>query len=90
RSIKTLIDTSKESSMYAQEQFNQMASLIDTVKNEELSIQDAMSTHDAGGSHVLETLNEINALIGKIKDTSIALLASGEAVIQDISSLKNM
>jgi ArsR family metal-binding transcriptional regulator len=63
RSIKTLIDTSKESSAYAQEQFNQMASLIDTVKNEELSIQDAMSTHDAGGSHVLEALNEINALM---------------------------
>jgi iron only hydrogenase large subunit-like protein len=90
RGIKALIDTSKESSLYAQEQFNRMAALIDTVKNEELSIQDSMSTHDAGGSQVLEALNEINVLIGKIKDTSSALLASGEAVIQDISSLKNM
>jgi septal ring factor EnvC (AmiA/AmiB activator) len=89
-SIKTLIDTSKKFSVYAQEQFNQMAVLIDTVKNEELSIQNAMSTHDAGGSQVLEALNEINVLIGKIKDTSATLLASGEAVIQDVSSLKNM
>ncbi|MDR1072772.1 MAG: methyl-accepting chemotaxis protein [Treponema sp.] len=90
RGIKTLIDTSKESSVYAQEQFNRMASLIDTVKSEELSIQNAMSIHDAGGSQVLEALNEINALIGNIKDTSSALLASGEAVIQDISSLKSL
>jgi iron only hydrogenase large subunit-like protein len=89
-SIKALIDTSKESSLYAQEQFNRMTALIDTVKSEELSIQDAMSNHDTGGNQVLEALNEINVLIGKIKDTSSVLLASGEAVIHDISSLKTM
>jgi iron only hydrogenase large subunit-like protein len=90
RGVKTLIDTSKESSLYAQEQFDQMADLIGMVKSEELSIQDAMSIHDSGGNHVLEALNEINVLIGKIKDTSSELLASGETVIQNISSLKNM
>jgi hypothetical protein len=38
----------------------------------------------------LDSLSEINALIAKIRDSSSALLVSGEAVIQDISSLKSM
>jgi iron only hydrogenase large subunit-like protein len=90
RGVKTLIDASKESSVYAQERFDQMAALIDMVKREELSIQNAMSIHDSGGNQVLDALNEINVLIGKIKGTSTALLKSGEAVIQDISSLKTI
>jgi iron only hydrogenase large subunit-like protein len=90
RGVKMLIDTSKESSVHAQEQFDRMADLIGTVKSEELSIQDAMSVQDSGGNQVLEALNEMNVLIEKIKDTSSALLASGEAVIQNISSLKTM
>jgi methyl-accepting chemotaxis protein len=90
RGVKTLIDTSKESSVYAQEQFDRMAALVDMVKNEELSIQNAMSVQDSSGNQVLEALNEIGILIGKIKDTSSTLLASGEAVIQDISALKTV
>jgi Na+-translocating ferredoxin:NAD+ oxidoreductase RNF subunit RnfB len=90
RTIKTLIDTSKESAVYAQEQFDRMATLIDTVKNEELSIQDAMNSQNSGGSQVLDSLNEINSLIGQIKETSISLLASGESVIQYIDSLKTI
>jgi iron only hydrogenase large subunit-like protein len=90
RGVKTLIDTSKESSVYAQEQFDRMAVLVDMVKNEELSIQNAMSIQGSSGNQVLEALNEIGLLIEKIKDTSSSLLASGEAVIRDISSLKTI
>ncbi|MDR0708123.1 MAG: methyl-accepting chemotaxis protein [Treponema sp.] len=90
RSIKSLIDTSKESADHAREQFERMAALIDTVKTEELSIQNAMSIHDSGGSEVLDALVQIKTLIGNIKDTSTALLESGEAVIQNINSLKNI
>ncbi|MDR1985386.1 MAG: methyl-accepting chemotaxis protein [Treponema sp.] len=87
-SIKNLIATSKESAAYARQQFDWMASLIDTVKDEEMSIQDAMNIQNSGGSQVLEALNEINALIGRIEETSRSLLTSGESVIQQISALK--
>jgi iron only hydrogenase large subunit-like protein/archaellum component FlaC len=90
QSIKALIDTSKESAVYAQEQFDRMAALIDTVKKEEASIQEAMNSQNSGGSQVLDSLNEINALIGQIKETSISLLASGESVIKYIDSLKTV
>jgi hypothetical protein len=88
KKIKGLIDNSKESSADAQEQFDRMASLIDAVKNEELRIKEAMDVQNSSGSQVLGSLNEINTLILKIKDASAGLLVSGEAVVEDISSLK--
>jgi iron only hydrogenase large subunit-like protein len=90
QSIKSLIAMSKESAAYARQQFDGMASLIDAVKTEELSIQDAMNIQNSGGSQVLDALNEINALIGRIEETSKSLLASGEMVIQQIGSLKTL
>ncbi|MDR3167237.1 MAG: hypothetical protein LBT93_04780, partial [Treponema sp.] len=61
---------------------------IDAVKNEELRIKNAMDIHNSGGNQVLESLNEINNLIASIKEAASALLASGQAVIGDIHSLK--
>ncbi|MDR1950505.1 MAG: methyl-accepting chemotaxis protein [Spirochaetaceae bacterium] len=90
KKIKGLIDSSKESSVHAQEQFDVMVSLINTVKNEELRIKDAMESQDSGGNQVLESLNRIKTLIAEIRNASAGLLASGEAVIDDISSLKAM
>jgi hypothetical protein len=88
KSIKNFIAMSKESAACAREQFDWMASLMDTVKNKELSIQDIMNIQNSGGSQVLDALNEINALIEMIEKTSQSLLTSGESVIQHISSLK--
>ncbi|MDR0709917.1 MAG: methyl-accepting chemotaxis protein [Spirochaetaceae bacterium] len=90
KKIKGLIDTSRESSTQAQEQFDRTAALIDTVKNEELKIKEAMDSQNSGGKQVLDSFNEINALIAKIKDSSAVLLTSGEDVIQNINSLKTM
>ncbi|MDR1179934.1 MAG: methyl-accepting chemotaxis protein [Spirochaetales bacterium] len=90
KTIKTLIEKSKESSVQAREQFDAVVSLIDTVKNEELRIKDAMQTQDSGGNQVLESLSRINALITNIQDSSKNLLVSGEAVVKDISSLTDM
>jgi iron only hydrogenase large subunit-like protein len=88
KKIKELIDSSRESSDEARDQFDRMASLIDAVKNEELDIKNAMEVQDSGGSQVLESLNGINGLISSIKEASAALLVSGQAVIEDINSLK--
>jgi methyl-accepting chemotaxis protein len=90
KKIKALIDASKVSSAHAEEQFDRMVSLINAVKNEELQIKETMDVQNSGGSQVLESLSEINALIAKIRDSSAALLESGQTVIQDISSLKSM
>jgi methyl-accepting chemotaxis protein len=88
--IKELIESSKESSVQAQEQFDVVVSLIATVKNEELRIKDAMKDQDSGGTQVMESLNRINSLIANIREASTNLLASGETVIKDIASLKTM
>jgi iron only hydrogenase large subunit-like protein/ArsR family metal-binding transcriptional regulator len=90
KKIKGLIDSSRESSIQAQEQFDAMASLIDAVKDEELKIKNAMEIQDSGGNQVLVSLNEINSLISSVKEASSGLLLSGQAVIKDINSLKAM
>ncbi|MDR1900348.1 MAG: methyl-accepting chemotaxis protein, partial [Treponema sp.] len=90
KKIKGLIDSSKDSSVQAQQQFDAMVSLINTVKNEELHIKDAMEAQDEGGNQVLESLNGINSLISSIREASAALLLSGQAVVEDINSLKTM
>ncbi|MDR3138294.1 MAG: methyl-accepting chemotaxis protein, partial [Treponema sp.] len=88
KKIKELIDNSQTSSTQAQDQFEVMVSFIDAVKDEELRIKSAMDVQNAGGNHVLESLNEINTLISSINEAASALLVSGHAVIHDINSLK--
>jgi methyl-accepting chemotaxis protein len=88
KKIKELIVSSQESSNQARDQFDLMVSLIDAVKNEELHIKNAMEAQNSGGSQVLDSLNEINSLISSTKEASAALLLSGQAVIEDINSLK--
>jgi Na+-translocating ferredoxin:NAD+ oxidoreductase RNF subunit RnfB len=90
KNIKTLIDTSKESSGRAAEQFDTMVSLINTVKNEELNINSAMEVQSSGGNQVIQSLNEINSLILKVKEESASLLTSSEVIIEDIRGLKAM
>jgi methyl-accepting chemotaxis protein len=88
KKIKELIDNSQESSAQAQEQFEIMMSFIDTVKDEEVRIKNAMDVQNSGGNQVLDSLNEINTLISSINEAAAALLISGQAVIEDINSLK--
>ncbi|MDR1353024.1 MAG: methyl-accepting chemotaxis protein [Treponema sp.] len=90
KKIKGLIDTSKASSVRAQEQFDTTAAMIDAVKSEELRIKESMDSQNSGGTQVLNSLSEINALIAKIRDASAGLLVSGEEVVRNISSLKAM
>jgi uncharacterized ferredoxin-like protein/ASC-1-like (ASCH) protein len=90
KSIKGIIDNSKESSVKAEEQFSNIVELINAVKNEELRINSAMEKQSAGGNQVIFSLNEINKLVTRIQDDSSALRESGEAIVQDISALKQM
>jgi hypothetical protein len=86
--IKTLIEDSRESSNKAQAQFDSIVSLIDAVKDEAASIKNAMDAQSGGGNRVINSLNEINNLIVKIRDESAGLRSSGEAIVRDIQSLK--
>jgi methyl-accepting chemotaxis protein len=86
--IKTLIDSSQESSSNAQRQFDSIVSLISTVKDEASSIKSVMDAQSGGGNRVINSLNEINNLIGKIRDESAGLRTSGESIVKDIHSLK--
>jgi hypothetical protein len=86
--VKTLIDSSLESSNNAQKQFDAIMSLIGAVKDEAASIKENMNAQNSGGSHVTNSLNEINNLIIKIRDESANLRSSGESIVQDIHALK--
>jgi ABC-type transporter Mla subunit MlaD len=88
--IRGLIDSSQEWSTSAQEQFDAIVSLVGTVKDEASSIKNAMDAQSSGGNRVIGSLGEINSLIIKIRDESSELLSSGEAIIQDIQSLKTI
>jgi iron only hydrogenase large subunit-like protein len=88
KNIKTLIDSSQESSSNARAQFDSVMSLVDAVKDEAASIKSAMDTQSSGGNRVISSLSEINNLIVKIRDESADLKSSGESIVRDIYSLK--
>jgi iron only hydrogenase large subunit-like protein/ArsR family metal-binding transcriptional regulator len=90
KEIKTLIDTSMESSHSAQSQFDAIVSLIGTMKDEAANIRGAMDAQNTGGAQVLKSLQDINALISKVKDESMGLVTSGKSIVEDIDSLKAM
>ncbi|MHB9293862.1 hypothetical protein Holit_02981 [Hollandina sp. SP2] len=90
KSIKQLIDNSNESSAHAQIQFDAIVSLAGSVKDEELNIRNAVETQNKGGKQIIQSLNEVNTLILKIKAESTALLESGKMVLKNISSLKTI
>jgi methyl-accepting chemotaxis protein len=88
KSIKSLIDSSRESSSNAQAQFDSVMSLVSAVKNEAASIKNTMDTQNSGGNRVMGSLGEINNLIVKIRDESAKLRSSGESIVREIHSLK--
>ncbi|GHV43499.1 hypothetical protein AGMMS49546_25280 [Spirochaetia bacterium] len=90
KNIKALIDNSKESSSRAEEQFDTMVNLINTVKSEELNINNAMEVQSSGGNQVIQSLSDINDLIIKVREESSTLLSSSEGIIEDIRGLKAM
>jgi Na+-translocating ferredoxin:NAD+ oxidoreductase RNF subunit RnfB len=90
KSIKILINNSKESSVQAENQFNVIVDLINLVKNEEIRIKGTMEEQAAGSAQVMNSLQEINKLISRVKDESSTLRESGESIISDISALKVM
>jgi iron only hydrogenase large subunit-like protein len=90
KEIKSLIDTSMESSHSAQSQFDAIVSLVGAMKDEAANIRSAMDAQNAGGSQVLSSLDEINTLISTVKGESENLVSSGQSIVEDITSLKAM
>jgi ArsR family metal-binding transcriptional regulator len=88
KDIKTLIDDSTKSSTQAQEQFDLIVSLVNAVKVEEENIKNAVETESNNGRAVVAALNEVNSLISRIKDEAATLLASGNAVLDNLRSFK--
>jgi methyl-accepting chemotaxis protein len=88
KDIKTLIDNSSHSSTRAQEQFDIIMELINTVQNEEVHIKNAVETESTTGREVIAALNKVRTLIAQIKNESSALLASGQTVLNELTALK--
>jgi iron only hydrogenase large subunit-like protein len=88
KSIKVLINNSKESSSLAENQFNLIVDLINVVRDEELRIKGTMNEQSSGSTEVMYSFREISKLIAKVKDESSRLRESGESIINDINALK--
>jgi iron only hydrogenase large subunit-like protein len=88
KNVKRLIDNSNTSSTLAQAQFDIIVSLIDTVKDEEEHIKNAVETQSNNGQDVITALNEVNRLINRIRDESKALLTTSQMILEDIRSLR--
>jgi iron only hydrogenase large subunit-like protein len=88
--IKSLIDSSLESSVYAQNQFDAIITLVNAVKNEDQIIADAVEIESNNGKQVIDALTLINQLITTIKNETTLLLNSSKTVLDNMSSLKDI
>jgi len=88
--IKGLIDKSASSSRDAQSQFEQIVTLTDRVRDEELVIKEAVFEQSSGGKQVLEALTQINGLTMRVKDESSKLLGSSEEILVEMERLAEM
>jgi iron only hydrogenase large subunit-like protein len=88
--IKGLIDKSALSSRDAQAQFEQIVSLTDRVRDEELVIKEAVFEQSSGGKQVLDVLSQINGLTIRVKDESSKLLDSSAEILVEMERLAEM
>jgi hypothetical protein len=62
--------------------------LVNAVQQEEERIKSEVETQSNNGHAVITTLNEVNALITRIKDESSELLISGRSMLSKLNTLK--
>jgi iron only hydrogenase large subunit-like protein len=86
--VKKLIDKSNKSSVQAQDKFDSIMSLVESIKNEDETIFNEVKIQNDTGTQVTDALNEINQFTETIKQESEQLLRSIQSLLNDINLLK--
>ncbi|MFP4267957.1 MAG: methyl-accepting chemotaxis protein, partial [Spirochaetaceae bacterium] len=88
--IKNSIKTVETSSADTLQRFETVAELTTTVRDQEMSIKNAVDEQSAGGNQVLEALQEINELTGAVETATRSILDSSEAVLVQVRRLSEI
>jgi iron only hydrogenase large subunit-like protein len=88
--IKNKIDKTVKTSQISQSQFEQVVSLTEKVRKEEMIIKNAVTEQSSGGKQVLTAFSEINKITARVKDDSISLLDSSYEILSDIRALSGI
>lgn len=87
KDIKSLVDMTANSSGEAQRLFGKVVSLAENVKQQEVVVQHAVSEQAAGGSTVLNALEQMKSLMANLKENSDELQNLTTKVVQEIKAL---
>ncbi len=87
KDIKGLIDSTSETSSDAQQKFEQVVELSEQVKNQEETVQHAVSEQASGGNELLQAIQQMNMLMQNVKENSEELKSLSAKVMEEINEL---
>ena len=87
KDIKGLIDSTSETSSDAQQKFEQVVELSEQVKNQEETVQHAVSEQASGGNELLQAIQQMNMLMQNVKENSEELKNLSAKVMEEINEL---
>lgn len=87
KDIKGLIDSTSETSSDAQQKFEQVVELSEQVKNQEETVQHAVSEQASGGNELLQAIQQMNMLMQNVKENSEELKGLSAKVMEEINEL---
>ena len=87
KDIKGLIDSTSETSSDAQQKFEQVVELSEQVKNQEETVQHAVSEQASGGNELLQAIQQMNMLMQSVKENSEELKGLSAKVMEEINEL---
>jgi methyl-accepting chemotaxis protein len=92
RSIKSVLTTLKNQINIANglsndswERFNLILSLIDTVRFQETSIKNVMDEQTTSIKQVIDAIQKINVITGKVKDNSDEMISASTKILSDMN-----
>ena len=87
KDIKTLIDSTAETSTDAQQKFEQVVDLSEQVRQQEETVQHAVSEQASGGNELLQAIQQMNMLMQSVKENSEELKGLSAKVMEEINEL---
>ncbi len=90
KNLKGLIDKGSQASKAAQNRFQAVYDLSQTVKDQESLIKNAMDEQNTGGSQVLESILLINEITGQVRDGAAEMLQGSTQIRGEMHRLSEV
>lgn len=88
--LKTSIDSVAKFALDTQDQFQEIFTLSDLVKNQEGVIKNAMEEQDSGGSEILTAMKEITDVTEIVRNYSTEILDNSHGIINEMENLNSI